>query len=188
MGLHLNETDELLFARLKDSNEKAFNVLYQRYWDKLLELAFYKLQSQEEAEEVVQQVFVDIWNNREQTQLKYTFRTYISAAVKYTVMAKLAQRKKSRSVSIDEHPEDSFIDDSTQQWLTFNDMRDELETLINQLPEKCGLVFRMSREDGLSTKEIATELNISTKAVEAHITRAIKALKSGLNQFFIFLF
>ncbi|MDT3405335.1 RNA polymerase sigma factor [Mucilaginibacter terrae] len=179
-------TDEDLFLWLKEDDERAFNNLFERYWDRLLETAFYKLQSQTEAEEVVQQIFLDIWRNRAVTQLKYTFRTYISAALRYSIYAAIAQRKKNNQVSIDSLETDDFIDDSTREWLTFNDVRDKLELLVSQLPEKCELVFRMSREDGKSVKDIAEELNISTKTVEAHITKALKVIKSGINQLWLF--
>lgn len=179
-------TDEELFSWLKDDDERAFNILFDRYWDRLLETAFYKLQSQTEAEEVVQQIFLDIWRNRALTQLKYTFRTYISAALRYSVYAAIAQHKKDNQISIDLLETDSFIDDSTREWLTFNDVRDKLELLLIQLPEKCELVFRMSREQGMSTKEIASELDISVKTVEAHITKALKVIKSGINQLWLF--
>ncbi len=185
MASYKDETDEELFALLTEDGERAFGLLYKRHWDKLLQVAFYKLQSQEEAEEAVQQVFMDIWNNRFQTVLKYTFRTYISAALKYVVFARMAQRKKNIQVPIDSHETNFFVDDSTRQLLDFNDMRDKLEMVVSQLPEKCELVFRLSREEGLSTKEIASELNISTKTVEAHITKAIKMVKTGLSQFWM---
>jgi RNA polymerase sigma-70 factor (ECF subfamily) len=186
MPPYKEETDEELFALLTQDGERAFGVLYKRYWDKLLQVAFYKLQLQEEAEEAVQQVFMDIWNNRSQTVLKFTFRTYISAALKYVIFARIAQRKKNIQVPIESHEIDLFIDDSTRQWLDFNDMRDKLEIVVSQLPEKCEMVFRLSREVGLSTKEIADELNISTKTVEAHITKALKTIKNNLNQLWMF--
>lgn len=182
MWVYKDETDEELFALLKNNSEKAFDILFKRYWDKLLQTAYIKLQSQEEAEEVVQQVFMDIWNNRLQTELRFTFRTYISAALKYIIFARLAQRKKNIQMPFEQDESEEFVDDSTQQWLNFNDVRNKLEILISQLPEKCEMVFRLSREEGLSNKEIADKLNISTKTVETHITKAIKSIKSGLNQ------
>jgi len=179
-------TDEDLFSWLKDDDERAFNTLFERYWDRLLETGFYKLQSQIAAEEVVQQIFLDIWRNRAITQLKYSFRTYISAALRYSIYAAIAQRKKDNQISIELLETDSFVDDSTREWLTFNDVRDKLEFLISMLPEKCEMVFRMSREQGMSVKEIASELDISTKTVEAHITKALKVIKSGINQLWLF--
>lgn len=185
MRVYKEATDEDLFELLKDSDETAFKTLYNRYWERLLERAYYALNSQAEAEEIVQQIFIDIWQNRTVTRLRYTFRTYISAALRYCIYAVIAQRKKNINVSIDSFDANEFVDNSTQEWLTFNDVRDKLEVLVSQLPEKCQLVFKMSREMGLSSKEIANELNISQKSVEKHITKAIKSIRSGMNMLWL---
>jgi len=184
MHLLSEETDEVLFDLLRDNSEKAFTVLYNRYWDKLLEVAFYKLQSQEDAEEVVQQLFLQIWNTRRQTVLKFTFRTYISAALKYTIYAKIAERKKRSSVSLDEESYENLADNSTQNWLDFSQIRLEIETLVAQLPEKCQMVYRLSREEGMTTKEISGNMDISEKTVEGHLTKALKYIKGNLTILF----
>lgn len=174
------EPDEALFDLLKENSEKAFTVLYNRYWDKLLQVAFFKLQSQEDAEEVVQQVFLQLWNSRQQTILKYTFKTYISAALKYTIYAKVAERKKRSAVSFDDSISTEFADYSTQHWLDFSQIRAEIESLVAQLPDKCQIVYRLSREKGLSAYQISKNLDISEKTVEGHLTKALKFIKGNL--------
>ena len=181
------ESDEVLFELLKKDSERAFSVLYNRYWDKLLEQAFFKLQSQHDAEEVVQQSFIQIWNGRAQITIKYTFRTYISAVLKYAVYAKFAERKKNHSVSIDEEFV-QIVDNSTQQWLEFSQIRIEIENLVSQLPEKCQMVYRMSRDQGMNVNEISDTLNISQKTIEGHLTKAIKFIKSNLTVLFLSTF
>lgn len=187
MHLLSEESDEVLFELLKNDSEPAFTILYNRYWDKLLEIAFIKLQSQEDAEEIVQQLFLQIWNTRQQTTLKYTFRTYISAALKYSVYGKLAERKKRNAVSLEDESFDSLADHSTQDWLDFAQIRLEIETLVAQLPEKCQMVYRLSREEGFSSKEISKSMDISEKTVEGHLTKALKFIKGNLSMLFSLL-
>lgn len=182
MNEFTDQPDEQLFGLLKEDSEQAFTVLYNRYWEKLLEVAFYKLQSQEDAEEAVQQVFTQIWAHRHQTSLKYTFRTYISAALKYTIYAKFAQRRKLNILSTEGLTTDHFIDDSTQQWLIFEEIRGKIESIVAQLPDKCRIVYRMSREEGLSLKEISEKLNINQKTVEGHLTKALKIIRGRLHE------
>ncbi|WP_421940484.1 RNA polymerase sigma factor [Pedobacter sp.] len=179
------ESDEVLFDLLKEDSERAFSVLYNRYWEKLLEIAYIKLQSQEDAEEAVQQVFMRIWNSRHQTFLKYTFRTYISAALKYTIYANYAQRKKRKAISFEDELSHSLADNSTQHWLDFAQIRVEIENLVVQLPEKCQMVYRLSREEGLSVKEISANMDISEKTVEGHLTKALKHIKGNLSMLFM---
>lgn len=75
------------------------------------------------------------------------------------------------------------VDDSTQEWLAFEELRAELAKYTQQLPEKCRLVFQLSREDGYSQKQIAEALQISEKTVEAHLGKAFKTLRSKLASF-----
>ncbi|MES3019862.1 MAG: sigma-70 family RNA polymerase sigma factor [Bacteroidota bacterium] len=185
MNVLNGESDESLFLHLKDDRKSAFSILYNRYWDKLLGVAFIKLQSQEDAEEAVQQVFIQIWNSRHQTTLKYTFRTYISAALKYTIYAKFAERKKRNSVPFQDSILEGLVDDSTQNWLTFSQVREEIETLVAQLPEKCQLVYRLSRDEGFTTNEIAKKMGIAEKTAEGHLTKALKHIRSNLTLFFL---
>jgi len=188
--MHVPEehSDEILFEQLRKDNQGAFKILYNRYWDKLLQVACTKLKVQEESEEVVQEVFLSIWSNRHKTVLNYSFRTYISAALKYSIYAKIATRSKHENVEIGEEVENQLIDHSTEQHLAFSEIIIQIETLVAQLPEKCQMVFRLSREQGLSTKEISSALDISEKTVEGHITKAVKHIKGNLNGFTSFLY
>jgi len=185
MNLLRAESDESLFILLKDNSESAFNILYNRYWDKLLGVAFIRLQNQEDAEEAVQQVFIQIWNGRHQTTLKYSFRTYISAVLKYIIYAKFAERKKHNSVPFQDSITDNLVDDSTRNWLTFEQVREEIETLVAQLPEKCQLVYRLSRDEGFTAKDISKKMGITEKTVEGHLTKALKHIKSNLTVLFL---
>lgn len=184
-GFH---TDEQLIELLKSGDDIAFTVLYDRYWEKLLERAISRLKSTEEAREVVQNAFIRLWNRRERLDIKYSFYTYMAAVLKYEILRKLVERKKMRQMSDDLAANLASISltvSPTEQQLDFKDLQQRLEESIVNLPEKCRLIFKLSREKGLSNKEIAASLNISPKTVEAHISNAIKKLRSSLNLFFV---
>src|SRR5699024_840842 len=121
---------------------------------------------------------------RGRLEIKHSFYTYIAAVLKYEIIRKLAQRKKLRLINkgfSEDPPHTVLADNSTQELLNFNDLQQRLEASIGNLTEKCRLVFRLSREKGMSQKEIAASLNISPKTVEAHISSAIKKLRAALN-------
>ena len=180
-------SDNELYALVTQDDEAAFNLLYQRYHRRMLYKALQKLQSDTDAEEIVQDAFVDIWKGRHRIRIQNSFHTYVSAIVRYKIMAKMAANKKQVYTSVEDIQQLQVVDNGTQQWLSFYDLRDEIEATIKQLPEKCQLVFRLSREAGMSDKQIAAELDISQKTVEAHITRALKSLRTSISQFSIFL-
>jgi RNA polymerase sigma-70 factor (family 1) len=177
-------SDQELVQMLRDGSHPAFTELYDRYWEQMLAIAFAKLRSTTEAKEVVQTVFIQLWKRREQLHINYSFATYLSAAVRYQVINNLQAQYKSRHSDIE--ATDELLTD--KDWLDNFEIREYLERSISQLPEKCQLVFRLSKQLGLSQKEVADQLNISEKTVEAHLSAARRSLRLSLRQFFSFLF
>src|SRR5688572_30270502 len=177
-------SDEELVLLIADDNEQAFKILYEKYWAKMLVKAYVLLKSHDIAEEVVQDAFINLWKRRHTLRLKNTFHTYISAVVKYEVMSKIAQRAK-QPLYIEDIAIAPAHDHSTQQWLDFDVLYVQIEQSIHTLPDKCQLVFRLSREEGLTARQISETLQISPKTVEAHISKALRMLRVSLSSFFI---
>jgi len=174
-------TDEELWERVTAGDEGAFAEIYNRYWKKLLTVAIHKCGGDiEEAEEIVQDIFVALWSRRTGLELTSSLGKYLAAAVKYRVIKCLARRAIRRRYEAENSHVFSLTDHSTQHWLEFEEVKDRLEALVTALPEKCQLVYRLSRESGYSQKEIAGELGISEKTVEAHLGKALKSLRDGL--------
>jgi RNA polymerase sigma-70 factor (family 1) len=169
-------TDEQLVTMLKNSDEAAFAALYDRYWDRLLVRAYTAVQSHEDAEEIVQDAFADLWKSRATIKLNYTFHTYIAAVVKYKCYRHIVSRKPA-ALQPENAPEHE--DRSTEEWLDFISLRDSLEAAVTQLPDKCQLIFRLSREQGLTDNEIARRLEIAPKTVRTQMYRALKKLRAA---------
>ena len=167
---------------VKSNDDGAFTQLYQRYWKRLLVKANYLLRSNEDAEDVIHELFVALWKRREQLQIEHTFQTYIGASLKYLCLKKVAERK-TISISSPNFFPSGQRDDSTQEWLAFHQLQNQLSSAIDDLPEKCRIIFRMSREQGFTDKEIAGKLRISTATVRTQKHRALSRLRVTLNQF-----
>lgn len=182
MKLSKKLSDEELILLISRDNAIAFKMLYNRYWKKMLTKAYTQLQSHTIAEEVVQDAFINLWKRRHTITLKYTFHTYIASVVRYEVMTQLAKKNK-QPLYIDDLEIPAVADNATQQWLDFDELKLQIESLVNTLPDKCRLVFKLSRDKGLSDKQIAESLDISPKTVEAHISKALKTLRLSLNNF-----
>lgn len=187
MTINNELSDAELVLLLGQNSQDAFRLLYDRYWKKMLVRAFTQLQSHADAEEVVQDAFINLWNRRNKLQIRHSFHTYIAAVVRYEVMAKIAGKKKAL-VSIEDVQTVPVVDDSTQEWLNFSDLRKEIDAAVEALPEKCRLVFRMSRNEGLSEKQISEELDIAQKTVEAHMSSALKKLRIKFSKKNVFFF
>lgn len=174
--------DEELVRQLQTDNELAFNQIYHRYWRKLYALAYQRLRSKQAAEDVVQEVLAGVWQRRH-TSLIDNLEAYLSAATRYAVFRQLGKEEARTTTLSPTHNQESLSDDIQDVRLLEQMMQKE----INKLPGKCKLVFQYSREMGLSNKEIAASLDISQKAVEKHITKAIRTLRTHLKSFFWFL-
>jgi RNA polymerase sigma-70 factor (ECF subfamily) len=186
MNRYRSFTDSELTGLLQDGDHTAFTEIYNRYWKKLFLVAAHKVKDLEEAEEIVQHIFVSLWNRRESLKITSSLSAYLSVSVKYRVIKALDKQYHQQKYT-DSLGMKGISDDSTQEWLDFLELKDQLEKLVCALPEKCRLVYRMSKERGLSQKKIAEELEISEKTVEAHLGKAMKSLRAGLNQFMMTL-
>ncbi|MET3879639.1 RNA polymerase sigma-70 factor [Chitinophaga sp. OAE865] len=167
-------------AFLADGDRDLFNDLYKRYWEKLFIVANKHLKDAVAAEDVVHDVFLSLWNNRKKVEIGQ-FENYLVTAVKYQVLTQIRKkayaRKYTRDAAMDKHAElTPEISDAVHN-------RKILELVykeIDQLPEKCRLIFQYSREEGMSSKEIAQTLNISKKTVDNQIHKALERLKFRL--------
>lgn len=165
---------------MADDNRDAFTELYNRYWDKTFAVAYHRLDDEHEAEEVVQEVFLSIWQRRASLKLTHAVATYLSVAVKYKVINHL-DRQYRKQQHLDELAFTlTETEDTTIQWLEEKELRERLDHSINQLPEKCRIVFLLSRDENKTYAEIAAELDISQKTVEAHMSKALSSLRQSL--------
>lgn len=174
-------TDHQLLELIRKDHREAFTELYNRYWDRLFTIAMHRLNDEHEAEEVVQEVFLSLWQRRASVQLTHTINTYLSVAVKYRIINHLDKQYRKK-----QHIEHLTIsspqgEDSTSRWLSEKELRIQLEHSISQLPEKCRIVFLLSRDEHKTNAQIAAELNIAEKTVEAHMTKALGTLRQSLN-------
>lgn len=174
-------SDNDLVLLLKDGSEQALSALYLRYWDKLLTVATNRLDDPETAEECVQDVFFRLWQRRESLALSHSLATYLAVAVKYRVINVMDKQYRLRN-----RIEQSYIGTteasslSAEDYLLEKELMERIAASVNKLPEKCRIVFKLSREQGLTHKQIAAELDIAEKTVEAHISKALKDIRGDL--------
>ncbi len=185
LGLYSDYNDEALLQLLALEGKEAFYEIYNRYWEKLFVVAGYRLENPQEAEEVVQDVMLNLWKRRQAIQIEYSLATYLAASVKYEVIDRLAQRKRLQQFQASAGKTLSVIDRSTEDRLAFSALQDRLAALVKALPQQCRLVFTLSRENGLSQREIAAHLKISENTVESHMKKALRRLRVGLGYFFL---
>ncbi|TLV03830.1 RNA polymerase sigma-70 factor [Dyadobacter luticola] len=175
-------TDEQLVESLRLGNEKAFEEIYQRYWYRLYTIAYQETGTREEAEELVQDVFENLWYKREESFIK-CLKAYLIVSMKHRVTnyikSAITQRKYQEYLILHEIRQ-SY---GTEEIVNFSDLSQAVEEVMKKLPEKTCEVFRMSRFENKSVKDIAEMLSLTEKGVEYHITQSLKVLKDHLKYY-----
>ncbi|MDB4926131.1 MAG: polymerase sigma-70 factor [Mucilaginibacter sp.] len=173
-------TDDELVLFLKQGEAGSFNTIYGRYWDKLFDAAYKRLHNTEICEEIVQEIFIKLWEKRAVLKLTTGLQNYLYTAVKYNVIDHYRkQLLQDNFISANKHRSEQ--DNSTEDNIFVNDLKIHLENLINALPGKCKNVYELSRLQHKSNKEIAVLLNISEKTVEGHLTKALQHIRLGIS-------
>lgn len=176
-------SDEQLLGMLSGRKESALKVLYSRYWESLYLQAYRVLGEENASEDVVQEVFIDLWEKRKFSRIE-DLSAYLYQSVKYkTLMALRQNRIRARHLNIirDLNPEYA-LDHS----LEIREMSEQINQHLMNLPPKCREVFYKSRFEHLKNDEIADQLNISKRTVETHISHALRYLK-GVKELLVFL-
>ena len=175
-------SDEKLLQLLRANNEQAFKEIYTRYWKPIFEAAWRRLASRETARELVQTIFLRIWEKRHSIYITH-LQGYLQTAIKNSVInymeATMVHKKYLQHVV---HT-GSTTCQGAESTLSFHELSQAIEKAIATLPEKTRQVFRLSRFHHLSIREIATRLNISEKAVEYHITQSLKIMRLYLKDY-----
>ena len=177
---HLLENEAQLVKSLSKGNLLAFNSLFKEYSGRLYRFAYGYLKSEEESEELVQEVFTKIWEKRKELKSELSFKSYL-----FTIAFNIIKKHFRREACISEYFKTRISEDidlETTKKVTYDSLYHYVSELVNQLPERRKEIFIKSRFECLSIKEIAEELNISHKTVENQLTAALKYLRINLNR------
>jgi RNA polymerase sigma-70 factor (family 1) len=179
---YTQHTDEALIAYLKEGDVRAFEEIYNRHWDKLYSVAYHQLGSKEEAEQLVQEVFEKLWKRRTELTINH-LGVYLVVSIKNLavnfIKAQITFRKYQEYLIFQEIQQNY----QGQDIVNYNDLAQAVENVMKQLPEKTAEIFRLSRFENQSNKDIAAQLHLTEKAVEYHITKSLKFFKTHLKHY-----
>ena len=180
MQVRSKENEPQLVHNLSKGNLLAFNTLYKEYSGRLYRFALGYLKSEEEAEELVQEVFTKIWEKRSDLKEELSFKSFL-----FTIAFNIIRKHFRTKVYLSEYFKNGIRDDidmQTSQKITYDSLYQYISELVNQLPNRRKEIFIKSRFEGHSVKEIADELQISHKTVENQLTDALKFIRTNLNR------
>ncbi|MCL6267876.1 RNA polymerase sigma-70 factor [Flagellimonas myxillae] len=189
MERRLIEHEEYQFQQFKKGSETAFKSFFDLYHDQIVGFSMQFLGDLDESKNVAQDAFVNLWVNREKVKEPKGVRSFLYTSAKSNCLNLIRHkkvvhkysdqylRKKERQINQDVLHSMEF--DSA----TLSELETLIQTSIKKLPERCKRVFSMRRFDNKKNQEIAEELSISVKAVEANMTRAMRSLKHSLSNY-----
>ncbi len=172
------QNDELLQLLAKD-DEHAFSEIYERYWKTLYGVAYSRLRDTYLTEDVVHEVLTSLWRNR--TETIHSLESYLASATKYQVFSVFRKNERfnryRRSAS---SPLSSTAD--PEIYLHHKQLLELIADEVEALPERCRLIFKNSRERGMTAREIAMEMKISPKTVENQLHKALHHLRFSMRK------
>ena len=171
--------DFLLLQEIKEGRKNAFNILFEKYWEKAYSDAYKRLKNQEDAKDVVQEIFTKIWLNR-QTQTIENFPAYLHVAIRNNVIKLLAKQKHLHPFFdiLENIPQKNSEADSNLLW---NEFLKSYEALLKKMPPKRQEIFRLRYHENQTTSDISLQLGITRKTVQNQLGKAIQSLKVALH-------
>jgi RNA polymerase sigma-70 factor (family 1) len=174
------ENESALVNNLSKGNLLAFNTLYNIYSSRLYRFAVGYLKSDEEAEELVQEVFTIVWEKRAKLKQELSFKSFL-----FTIAFNLIRKHFRTKAYLSDYfkaETRNDLDTETSQKITYDSLHQYIINLVNQLPGRRKEIFIKSRFEGLSITEISEKLKISHKTVENQLTDALKFIRTNLNK------
>lgn len=171
--------DVLLLEKVKDGSKQAFNLIFEKYWEKAYSDAYKRLKNHEDSKDIVQEIFTTVWLNR-QTQIIENFPAYLHVAIRNNVIKLISKQKHI-------HPFFDFLENIPQKNseadsnLLWNDFLRSYEALVRKMPSKRQEIFRLRYHENQTTRDISLQLGITRKTVQNQLGKAIQFLKVALN-------
>jgi len=170
--------DTILLQQVGGGSKKAFNILFEKYWESAFSDAYKRLKKYDNAKDIVQEIFTHIWINRETLHIE-NLPAYLNVAIRNKVIKFVAKQKLV-------HPFFSMLDnipeknDQTDANLLWKEFFNSYEALVESLPPKRQAIFRLRYEEDLPTKVISMQLGVSRKTIQNQLGKAIETLKVSL--------
>lgn len=183
-------TDQQLLTRLQNDDKLALEILFKTYYAPLVRFAKNILKNKEQAEDIVQEVFLKIWDKRNEIKITTSFKAYLYMAVRNACFNTLKINERKYWLNDDLENDEQFSVNEIAVTLEAKELNQKINRIIDLLPEKCRITFQLSRFENMSYKEIAESMNVSVKTVENQIGKALSILRNSLSphlSLFIFI-
>ena len=175
--------DSDILLAIRQGNERVFETVFKKHYQTLCNYACGILKDMDDAEEVVQSIFLKFWEQREEIEINVSLKSYLYRAVHNTCLNRLKHLKIQETYRqyVGDYLENTY--DSATDILDKVELENRIANALEKLPEQCRLIFKMSRFEELKYQEIADRLGLSIKTVENQIGKALKIMRTELSDY-----
>ncbi len=176
--LDIKEKDISLFEDFRKGNKKAFDKIFHNHYENLCNFAFLFLKNSSKAEEVVADVFMNLWKKKQAIIITTSLKAYLYRSTRNAAISDLRKEKNIHLLNEENGNQKKIkLDLSPETLLIRKEICDNFRDLIDLMPKQAALIFRLHKVDGMSYREIAQLLDLSNKTVENHMGRALKLMR-----------
>lgn len=181
MKTNVSNEEFFIIQRMVEGDENAFKYFFDTYYDDLCNFVNGYLRDETLSEDVVQSIFIYLWENRGSIPLNSSIKSYLYTASKNKSLNHLRNEKNKHRIEGELFAQTVlFSDEMADKYLEFEELKTILSSAIEVLPQQCKTIYQLSRDEGLSHKEISERLGLTVKTVENQITIAIRKIKDYL--------
>lgn len=175
-------SDRTIVERIANNDEEAYALLFREFYVPLCRFSLKYVQLESVSEEIVQEVFIKFWEKRGSLNIQASLKSYLYRAVKNSSINYLKSQFARQDFQSDYFEQAEVPVNNTQETIVFDELQEIVQNAISYLPGKCRTIYMLSRNTDMSYQDIAEELDISVKTVEAQMGIALKKLRKYIHQ------
>ncbi len=179
--------ERILLEKLKNDDQSAFTIIFTKYYEDLVRFSFGYTRDSDASEEIIQEVFLKLWENRKSFVIQTSLKSFLLKAVQNRSIDSLRHANithKYASIVL-EHP--VLSENDTENYILHSELRANFNHAMEKIPSQFAEAFRMSRMEFLNYQEIAQKLGVSVRTVEVRIGKALSLLREELKDFLVFM-
>ncbi len=178
----ISDEELVLYRRIKVNDRKALEHLFRRYYSSLCQFALPIVKRPEIAEELVADIFFILWRDRHHLEITHSIKAYLFKSVRNKAIG-IYNKRQPVFEEITEHSNQMTVNHTPESDYLLSELDGRYQSAIETLPQKCKLIFKLHKIEGLKYSEVSEVLDISIKTVENQMTKALKILRSAISQY-----
>ena len=180
MAAYTKFTDNELIAFLKKDDQQAFTEIYNRYAESLAGFAASKLYNLDDARDILHDMFIKLWEGRDQLNVTSTLQSYLFAVIRHRIIDKIRKNITREEYAAMRQSLADGYEPGVEQQIAEKELKQQIQQALNELPPRVKEIYQLSREQNLTNKEIAEKLDLSEQTVKNQLSVALKYLRQSL--------